>query len=125
MADQNHGWGNWQNDHRQPANKGHGKGRAGWAAGHDPQNFQVPGFLRKLSSDNNVSVMLRDTRDNRIISPFQGFFALEIADNANSSINVLTERHLVQQATAGFYFNVFANVTLNVWKLVIIVYHER
>ena len=65
--------------------------------------------------------MLSDTRDSRIISPFQGFFALEIADNANSSINVLTERHLVQQATAGFYFNLFVNVTLNVWKLVIIV----
>jgi hypothetical protein len=112
-------WGNWEQRGQQ--HRGHGRGKGGWAAGHDPTNFQVPGFLQKLGTVDEVTVLLKDTRDNRITSPFQGFFSLEIADNANSSINVLTERHLVQQATAGFYFNLFANVTLNVWKLVIIV----
>ena len=121
MADQpgGGGWGNW-NQQRDQQGKGPGNGRAGWVAGHDPTNFQVPTFLRRLCGKDEVSVMLKDTRDNRITSPFQGFFPLEIADNANSSINVLTERHLVQQATAGFYFNLFVNVTLNVWKLVIV-----
>ena len=63
--------------------------------------------------------MLVDTRDQRLTSPFQGFFPLEIHENANSSINVLTEREMIMKPQAGHFFIMHTITTLQVFKVVL------
>ena len=63
--------------------------------------------------------MLVDTRDQHWTSPFQGFFPLEIHENANSSINVLTEREMIMKPQAGHFFIMHTITTLQVFKVVL------
>ena len=97
--------------------KGQGKG---FNPAHNPQNFAVPWFLQKLGvrgSEN--SCLFVDTRDNRMVSPFQGFSPLEIAENSNSSINVLLERGLMRKPNTGFYINYFSIITLQMFRVTV------
>ena len=129
MADQAPGWGgDWNEDRRQdrrddryppraPYNKGQGKG---FNAAHNPQNFAVPWFLQKLGARGHEnSCLFIDNRDNRMVSPFQGFSPLEIAENSNSSINVLVERGLMRKPNAGFYINFFSIITLQMFRVTV------
>ena len=103
--------------------KGRGKGAPTihWTAAHDPTNFSVPRFLQRLGDrDDDASVLLQDTRDGRIVSPFQGLFPLEIAENSNSSLNVLTERAMLMTPMNGFYFNLFTIQTLSIFKMFLV-----
>ena len=60
--------------------------------------------------------MVLDSRDQRVISPHQGWFALEIADNAQSNVNVITDARQVLRPQSGYYFNWFSVHTLQYWK---------
>ena len=107
-------WGDW-NDRR---GKGAGKGGGHWAPAHDPTNFEIPRFLSRMGSRAlEGSCLFLDTRDQRIVSPFQGYSPLEIAENSNSSINVLVERGLMMKPNNGFYVNLFTVMTLQVFRI--------
>ena len=91
----NHGSGSW--------GKGRGKssgGKSSYSSVHDPTNRDLPYWLEKVGdktgeaflSGSVVCVDSRELGDGRMVSPFQGLFPAEIAENANSSINILTER---------------------------------
>ena len=118
-------WGNWQPGHgRDPRAvqqagqkgggmmKGKGKGRGTRhqvRAGQDPTRFQLPRWCQRLighesTEDDAASALCVDTRDRRTISPWQGHFALEINDNADSALNVVTERAQMQSSSSGYLF---------------------
>ena len=129
-------WGNWQPGHgrdpraAQPGDgKGKGKGkfkgpRHQVRAGQDPTRFQLPRWCQRLigqeaAAEDAASALCVDTRDRRIISPWQGHFALEINDNADSALNVVTERAQMQSSSSGYLFQFFAIYTLQHYKLVL------
>ena len=118
MGDHRHG--GWK---AAPApGKGQGKGARIWAAGHDPTNFQIPNFLQRLGDQReDGSILLQDRRDGRVVSPFQGLSPLEIAENSNSSLNILTERQALMKPNSGYYLTFFSVVTLQVFKLTLVV----
>ena len=56
-----------------------------------------------------------------MISPFQGLFPAEIAENANSSINIFTERSQLMENSNGYSLILHAVITVHIYKLVVIV----
>ena len=83
-------------------------------AAHDPSTEALPRHLNRVDAD---SIMVYDTRDRRMVSPFQGWTAQEIVDNAAASINVMTERELVATPASGYFIMMNATVTLQNTKL--------
>ena len=72
-----------------------------------------------MPDDSALSSVLIDTRDGRMISPWQGHDALEIADNADTHVNVVTERAQMLTASNGYLMSLFGIYTLQQFKLVI------
>ena len=60
-----------------------------------------------------------DTRDEKIVSPYQGWSTSEIMDNAAGTINIMTERDQVLTPTNGYFFALHGVYTLQQWKFVI------
>ena len=107
--------------HERGQGKGQGKGQI-WVAGHDPTNFQIPNFLQRLGDQRaDGSILLQDRRDGRVVSPFQGLSPLEIAENSNSSLNILTERQALMKPNSGYYLTMFSVMTLQVFKVTLVV----
>ena len=65
------------------------------------------------------SIITLDTRNARMVSPFQAWLVKEIMTNSASSINVLTERDHVMPPTSGYHLSLFANYTLDGLKAAI------
>ena len=99
-------------------------GQGGQNAAHNPYVVQMPKFLEPLQETDDVedqSILVVDTRDDRMVSPFQTWLVGEIMSNAASSINVLTERDQVMPPSSGFHLALFANYTLDGIKAVLAV----
>ena len=86
---------------RRDRDRGHHRG-ANYSAFHDATNRVLPPWLSQVGDEliqadqsaefiTGGSCLVVDTRDGRLVSPFQGFFPIEIHDNALSSVNILTE----------------------------------
>ena len=68
----------------------------------NPQNYQLPPFITQLGSgEEERSVLIVDARDQRIQSPYQGWLLDEILLNAQSGINILSDRQLVRFSSYG------------------------
>ena len=86
----------------------------------NPQNFQLPPFVQQLGSGpEERSVLIVDNRDQRIQSPFQGWLLDEILLNAQSGINILSDRQLVRSPSQGYHMNLFYMRALDGYKLII------
>ena len=99
-------------------------GQGGQNAAHNPYVVQMPKFLEPLQETDDVedqSILVVDTGDDRMVSPFQTWLVGEIMSNAASSINVLTERDQVMPPSSGFHLALFANYTLDGIKAVLAV----
>eukprot|EP00439_Symbiodinium_sp_Y106_P045625 s3342_g5.t2 len=86
------------NRHRDDARRRGGGGQFPQAA-HNPYDVRLPHFLESIAEceddKRKTSIIMVDTRDERIVSPFQAWLAWlvrEIMTNSSSSVNVLTER---------------------------------
>ena len=78
------------------------------AGAFNPQNYQLPPFIKQLGSGNEErSVLILDARDQRIQSPYQGWLLDEILLNAQSGINILSDRQLVRSPATGYHMNLF------------------
>ena len=65
-------------------------------------------------------MLVIDSRDKRIQSPYQGWLLDEILLNAQSGINVLSDRQLVRSPNTGYHFNLFYVRTLDGFKFVLV-----
>eukprot|EP00435_Cladocopium_sp_Y103_P022786 s1365_g5.t1 len=102
--------------------KGHRSVRWGPMAvgAQNPQNFQLPPFVQQLGSGpEERSVLIVDNRDQRIQSPFQGWLLDEILLNAQSGINILSDRQLVRSPNQGYHMNLFYMKALDGYKLIV------
>ena len=82
----------------------------------------MPKFLEPIGETDDAedqSIIVFDSRDDRMVSPFQTWLVSEIMSNAASSINVLTERDQVMPPSSGFHISLFANYTLDGIKAVL------
>lgn len=87
---------------------------------HNAINVRLPDHLQQVGSGQNErSVLVLDSRDNRLQSPFQGWLLDEILINANARINILSDRALVRSPTTGYHMNLFMLKTLDGFKLVL------
>ena len=86
-------------------------------AAHNPYDVRLPHFLESIAEceddDRKTSIIMVDTRDERIVSPFQAWLVREIMTNSSSSVNVLTERDQVMPPNSGYHLSLFANYTLD------------
>ena len=99
------------------------RARQGGNAAHDPRNFELPRFGSRLAEGEagHSSCILKDTRDEILLSPFQGWFPMEIFENATAGTNVQSERANMLVPNKGYYLNLFTVVTLGVHKFTIMV----
>ena len=85
-----------------------------------PLNFQLPAYLSQIGSqEGERTVMVLDSRDQRLQSPYQGWLLDEILVNAQAGINIHADRALVRSPNTGYHFNVFYVRTLDGQKLVL------
>ena len=85
-----------------------------------PLNFQLPSYLRQIGSgEGERSVLVLDSRDQRLQSPYQGWLLDEILVNAQAGINIHADKALVRSPNTGYHFNMFYVRTLDGQKLVI------
>ena len=90
-------------------------------SGANSQNFQLPPFIQKLGAlENERSVLVMDSRDKRIQSPFQGWLLDEILLNAQSGINILSDGKLIRSPNSGYHMNVFYVRTLDGFKFILV-----
>ena len=86
----------------------------------NPQNFQLPPFVQQLGSGpDERSILIVDNRDQRIQSPFQGWLLDEFLLNAQSGINILSDRLLVRSPNRGYHMNLFDMRALDGYKLIV------
>ena len=82
---------------------------------HDPYEVKLPKWCESIMTcegdDRRTSIIMLDTRDDRMVSPFQAWLVKEIMTNSASSINVLTERDHVMPPNSGYHLSLFANYT--------------
>ena len=64
-------------------------------------------------NDRKTSIIMVDTRDDRVVSPFHAWLVREIMTNSSNSINVFTERDQVMPPRSDFHLSLFANYTLD------------
>ena len=70
------------------------------------QNFELPWFIRQLGSKTDErSILILDSRDARIQSPFQGWLLDEILLNSHSEVNVLADRQSIRTPISGYHMN--------------------
>ena len=96
----------------------HGRGQFPSAQpAHNPYEVKLPNWLESIMTceddDRRTSIIMLDTRDDRMVSPFQAWLVKEIMTNSASSINVLTERDHVMPPNSGYHVSLFANYTLD------------
>ena len=77
----------------------------------------MPRFLQRIGATGDPTVMCLDTRDGRIVSPFQHEHPFVIEVNAEAGINRLTEHNETLAPNAGVYFTLYNVVTTNTHKL--------
>ena len=83
--------------------------------------IELPNHLRQIGSGQGErSVLVLDTRDNRVQSPYQGFLLDEILINANAQISVLSDRALVRSPSSGYHMNLFMMKTLDGFKVTLV-----
>ena len=86
-------------------------------AAHNPYEVRLPQHIESIATceddDRKTSIIMVDTRDERIVSPFQAWLVREIMTNSSSSTNVLTERDQVMTPSSGYHLSRFANYTLD------------
>ena len=88
---------------------------------NSPHQRQLPDYLAQVGSGpGERSVLVIDTRDQRLQSPVQGWVLDEILTNAQAAINVLSDRNLVRSPQQGYHFNLFLMKTLSTFKLTLI-----
>ena len=86
-----------------------------------PQNFQLPPFVQQLgSAQGERSVLIVDNRDKRITSPFQGWLLDEILLNAQSGVNILSDRLQLRSPNTGYHMNLFYVRAMDGYKLIIV-----
>ena len=111
-----YGGGYGSNRHRDDNRRRGGGGQFPQAA-HNPYGVRLPHFLESIAEceddDRKTSIIMVDTRDERIVSPFQAWLVREIMTNSSSSVNVLTERDQVMPPNSGYHLSLFANYTLD------------
>ncbi|CAK8992680.1 Uncharacterized protein SCF082_LOCUS3184 [Durusdinium trenchii] len=89
--------------------------------GHSALNFKLPTYLRQIgSADGERSVLVLDSRDQRLQSPYQGWLLDEILVNAQAGINIHSERTSVRSPNAGYHLNIFYVRTLDGRKLILV-----
>ena len=101
---------------------------ANYPAFHDATNRVLSPWLSQVGDEliqadqsaefiTGGSCLVVDTRDGRLVSPFQGFYPIEINDNALSSINIFTERSQLIQRVSGYELTLFSVVTINHYNI--------
>ena len=113
-------------DHR-----GHGQGRAAhwnaWREGnrqraghqmHDARTLNMPNWMVRVPTGafSDQSTMIQDTRDRRVISPYQCWSVPEIMDNSAGTINVMTERDQILAPSRGYFFTLHGVYTVSQFK---------
>ena len=84
-------------------------------------NSSPPPYLRQVgSAENERSVLVVDSRDQRLASPLQGWLVDEILLNAQAGINVQSDSKLVRSPSSGYHMNLFYMRTLDGRKLIIV-----
>ena len=87
---------------------------------HNAVNVALPKHIQQVGSgDGERSVLVLDSRDQRMQSPYQGWLLDEIITNAYAGINVLSDRQLVRSPSSGYHLNIFMLKTLDGQKLVL------
>ena len=88
---------------------------------HNALNSSLPPYLRQVGSgENERSILVVDSRDQRLASPFQGWLVDEILLNAQAGINILSDAKLVRSPSTGYHLNLFYMRTLDGKKLIIV-----
>eukprot|EP00434_Breviolum_minutum_P039733 symbB.v1.2.035298.t1/scaffold4717.1/size35950/1 len=102
--------------------RGYRNARSGQMGGvHNAANLQLPPHLSQVGAgEGERSVMLLDSRDHRMQSPFQGWLLDEILMNARSYVSVLSDRQLIRSPSDGYHFSLFYMKTLSNMKLVVV-----
>ena len=77
----------------------------------------VPSFVERIGAKGETIVLVKDTWDKRLVSPFQQEVLFVIEVNADRGINRLTEPNQVMMPSAGVYFILYYVVTANTHKL--------
>ena len=97
-------------------------------AGYNPQEAQLPRWAVPLGgwpeeTDATGTVLLVDKRERprRYLSPLQGLFPIEIAENAGANINRATEQRQAFVPHDGYQFNLFYVLTMRTFKLVLLI----
>jgi len=109
-------WGSYRrrDDRREDRRRG---GGGQFPAAHNPYDVRLPHFLQSIAECEDdarkTSIIMVDSRDDRIVSPFQAWLVREIMTNSSSSVNVLTERDQVMPPNSGYHMSLFANYTLD------------
>ena len=94
--------------------------RYGQMGAHNACNAQLPGHIRQVGSkEGERSVLVLDSRDHRLQSPFQGWLLDEILTNANARLNVVSDLSGVRPPTTGYHCNLFMIKALDNFKLVV------
>ena len=103
-------WNSWRDRGQQQRN-----------AAHNPANDTLPSFIARVAQGEKAEegTAVVDIRDEKIVSPYQGWSTSEIMDNAAGTINIMTERDQVLAPTNGYFFALHAVYTVQQWKLVI------
>ena len=93
----------------------------GQMSGANSQNYQLPPFIQQLGAqENERSVLVVDSRDKRIQSPFQGWLLDEILLNAQCGINILSDGKLIRSPNSGYHMNMFYVRTLDGFKVILV-----
>ena len=104
--------------------KKRGRGRLRW--GQMPmvgqtQNYALPHYIQQLGSKTDErSVLIVDSRDQRVQSPFQGWFLDEIMLNSQSGVNVLAHRNLIRSPISGYHMSMFYVKTIDGFKIILV-----
>ena len=85
------------------------------------QNYELPFFIQQLGSKKDErSVLVIDSRDQRISSPFQGWLLDEIMMNCQSGVNVLADRNLIRTPISGYHLSLFYMKTIDGFKVILV-----
>ena len=88
---------------------------------HNALSSTLPPYLRQVGSGQDErSVLVVDSRDQRISSPFQGWLLDEILINAQAGVNVLSDARLIRSPSTGYHMSLFYMRTLEGKKLIVV-----
>ena len=88
---------------------------------HNALSSALPPYLRQVGSgENERSVIVVDSRDQRISSPFQGWLLDEILINAQAGVNVLSDAKLLRSPSTGYHMSLFYMRTLEGKKFILV-----